>query len=206
MIKARHNIVIYPLFKALTHLLLWKNFGTINIDGDFRDNGKPVLLIANHISWWDGFWLMYLNLKIIHRKFYFMMLEQQLKKHWYFQYSGAYSVKKNSRSIIESLDYTKQLLTNSNNMVFIFPQGKIYSLYNDRIHFKKGVQKVINLSDSDLQVVFVANLLDYFSNSRVNLFMHFKTFLAKDLKGNNVEYIYNDFYRDLISHQKVKTS
>ncbi len=206
MIKAKHNILIYPMFQWITRFLLWKSFKSIHIEGEFKDNGKAVFLIVNHISWWDGFWLMYLNLKLFHRKFYFMMLEQQLIKHWYFQYSGAYSVKKNSRSIIESIDYTNKLLSISQNMVFIFPQGKITSIYNTKVHFEKGVQKIINLAEDNVQVVFIANLLDYFSNSKLNLFMHLKVFLAKDLKGRVVEFKYNEFYEDLISKHNTKTS
>ena len=206
MIKAKHHIVIYPIFKWLTGFLLKRNFNSITIDGEFIDKGKPILIIANHISWWDGFWMMYLNLKILHRKFHFMMLEQQLKKHWYFQYSGAYSVNKKSRSIIESLNYTEKLLQDSRNMVFMFPQGKINSLYNNPIQFESGVQRIIDHATDALQVIFVANLLDYFSDSKLNLCMYIKVFLAKDLKGNIVKAEYNRFYNQVLSQQKTKTS
>ena len=83
------------------------------IKGAFSYSGNPVLAIANHISWWDGFCLMHLNLKVLNRKFNFMMLEVQLKKHWYFQYSRAYSVKKKSQSVISSIAYTAELLQHS---------------------------------------------------------------------------------------------
>lgn len=206
MIKAKHHIVIYPLFKRLTGFLLKRNFKSIKIEGTFNDNGKPILVIANHISWWDGFWLMHLNLEILHRKFHFMMLEEQLRKHWYFQHTGAYSVKKNSRSILESLEYTSELLQYSQNMVFMFPQGKINSLYNNSIHFENGVQRLIEQSERNLQVIFVANLLDYFSDSKPNLFMYIKSYLAEDLKENSTETEYNRFYNKVLKHQKSITS
>lgn len=206
MIKAKHNIVIYPFFKWLTIFLLKRNFNSITINHDFKDNGQAVLVIANHISWWDGFWMMYLNLKILKRKFHFMMLEEQLKKHWYFQYSGAYSVKKKSRSVLESLSYTRQLLYCKANMVFLFPQGRINSLYNNSIKFEKGVQKIIDQDADNLQVIFVTNLIDYFSNKKPNLTINVKSYLAKDLKGCTTESEYNLFYNSVLNEQKNKYS
>jgi len=206
MIQAKHHIIIHPMFKWLTAFLLRRTFSSIHIDGNFKDNGKPILVIANHISWWDGFWMMHLNLKVLHRKFHFMMLEEQLKKHWYFQYTGAFSVKKKSQSIIESLHYTEKLLCKPDNMVFLFPQGKINSLYNNTIHFESGVQRIIEQAKDDLQVLFVANLLDYLSDSKPNLFMYIKGYLAKDLKGKLAENKYNNFYDKVLSQQKLKTS
>ena len=206
MIKAKHHIVIYPIFKGLTRLLLKRKFSSTTINGNFNDSGNPVLVIANHISWWDGFWLMHLNLKVLNRKFHFMMLEEQLKKHWYFQYSGAYSVKKKSRSIVQSIAYTAKLLQHSNNMVFMFPQGEINSLYNNSIRFEKGAQKIIGLCSDEVQVLFVANLVDYLSDSKPNLFTYIKSFSAKQLKDNVVETEYNTFYNNVLSIQKTKTS
>lgn len=117
MIRAKHHNVMYPFFKWLTRFLLKRNFHALQIEGPFHDNGRSVLVVANHISWWDGFWVEYLNQKIIHRRFHFMMLEEQLKKHWYFQYTGGFSVNRNSREIVESIDYAVELLNKDDNLV-----------------------------------------------------------------------------------------
>lgn len=206
MIKAKHHPVIYPLFKALTRYLLKRNFSSTHIEGVFVDAGKPVLVIANHVSWWDGFWLIHLNLKMLHRKFHFMMLEDQLKKHWYFRYTGGYSVKKRSRSIVESINYTTELLQNSQNMVFMFPQGEINSLYNNSMQFEKGIQRIVGQCPEDVQVLFVANLVDYFSNPKPTLFMYIKSYSGKSLKENSVESEYNNFYNKSLDIQKAKKS
>ncbi len=205
MIKPKHHIVIYPLFKALTRFLLKHNFKSIQIKGRLQDNGKSMLIIANHISWWDGFWIMHLNLKLFHRKFYFMMLEKQLKKHWYFRYSGGYSIKKTPKSITDSLYFTTELLKHNKNMVFWFPQGKIHSIYNDTIKFEKGIQKIIDAANNDTQVVFVANLLDYFCDSKPHVYIHIKQYIAKELKRKSVEEQYNLFYTNVLNKQKVKS-
>ena len=97
MIHAKHHPVIYPIFRGLTRFLLHRHFNNINIEGKIKNSNKAILLIANHISWWDGFWMMQLNLKQGHHKFHFMMLEEQLKKHWYFKYTGGFSIKKKNK-------------------------------------------------------------------------------------------------------------
>lgn len=206
MIKAKHHKVIYPLFKCLTSVLLNRNFNSIAISGEFVDTGKPIFVIANHISWWDGFWLMYLNLRILHRKFHFMMLEDQLKKHWYFQYTGAFSVKKKSRSVVESLTYTTQLMNDSKNMVFMFPQGEINSLYNNTIKFERGIERIVEQCKDDVQLIFVANFLDYFSELKPNLYMHINVLSIKDVKEGSVESAYNTFYNKILDKHKIKTS
>lgn len=206
MIKARHHSVIYPLFKWLTRFLLKRNFSSLHIDGDFFDNGNSVLVIANHISWWDGFWVEYLNQKIFHRKFHFMMLEGQLKKHWYFQYTGGYSVKPNSREVIESIDYTVELLNKENNLVLMFPQGKIHSTYNNSVHFESGINHIIAKCPNETQIVFVANFTDYFSDAKPHLFIYVNTCTAAFLKDRNPEEEYNLFYSKALKQHKTITS
>jgi len=206
MIRAKHHPVIYPLFQLLTRYLLKRKFNSVHIGGDFDDDGNAVLVIANHISWWDGFWIMYVNLRIIRRRFHFMMLEEQLKKHWYFQYTGGFSVRKKSRSIVESIRYTTDLLSCKENMVFMFPQGEINSIYNHSIRFEKGAQHIIDAGSDDLQVVFIANFIDYFSDTRPNLYIYLQKIPAGELKNNQLEQAYSNFYTQALLTQQQKVS
>ena len=206
MIKARHHAVIYPIFRILTRYLMNHKFHSVHIEGDFEDTGKPVLVIANHVSWWDGFWILYLNIKVLRRRFHFMMLEEQLKKHWYFQYIGGYSVKKKTRSIVESIGYTIELLRDNGNMVFMFPQGEITSMHNHDIKFEKGAQRIVDGSSDDVQVLFMANFIDYFSDPKPNVFMYLQKFPAQGLKKNQLEFHYNKFYQQALNTQKIKVS
>ncbi|HEY9123700.1 MAG TPA: lysophospholipid acyltransferase family protein [Bacteroidales bacterium] len=206
MIKARHHIVVYPLFKWLTRFLIKRNFRAVHVEGYFTDNHKAILTIANHVSWWDGFWAEYLNQKIAQRRFYFMMLEQQLKKHWYFSYTGGYSIKTKSREVVKSIDYTAELLHNQENIVLMFPQGKIHSAYNNDIHFEKGVQHIVNKSPDDMQVLFVANFTDYFSDAKPHLYIYHEAYPALFLKKNDIEKEYNQFYTRVLNKHKIKAS
>ena len=206
MIHAKHHPVIYPFFKWLTGFLLKRHFNSVRIEPDFQDNGKPILIVSNHMSWWDGFWMMHLNLKMTQRRFHFMMLEEQLKKHWYFAYTGGFSIKKQTRSALESLHYTNTLLQDSDNLVVMFPQGEIQSMHQEVIHFEHGLQRIIDKAADDLQVLFVVNMVDYLSDPKPNLWIYTQGHSAKALKDNTAEHKYNTFYKATLAQQKTKAS
>ncbi len=201
IIKAKHHFFIYPFFKYYTLRIIKRNFHAVKINGRYEDKDLPVLVVANHISWWDGFWLMYVNLKLLHRRFHFMMLEDQLRKHWYFNYSGGYSIRKKSRGIIESLRYSAELLQSPRNMVLMFPQGEFRSLYEQKAHFNKGIERILHYCKNNIQIIFVANLVDYFSHQKPVLFINIDEYQGESKKIKDIEMSYNDFYTKAISSQ-----
>ena len=47
----------------------------------------------------------------INRKIHIMMLEEQLKRYWFFRYLGCYSIDHDkTKSILESVEYTKKVV------------------------------------------------------------------------------------------------
>lgn len=205
MLKARHHFLIYPFFQRYTTYLLKRKFHAIHIVGDFIDQGKPILLIANHVSWWDGFWAMYLKLKILKRKFYFMMREDQLLKFRFFNYTGAFSVNKKSREMVESLQYASSLLENSQNMLLIYPQGKIHSLYDADVVFEQGIERILHAKENKIHVVFSANLVDYFSQPKPSLFMYVGTYNGA-FSLPELQSAYRAFYNRCIKTQTERHS
>lgn len=206
MIKAKHNMVIYPFFRWLNGFLLRRNFSSIHLEGEFVDSGGPVLVIANHISWWDGFWVEYLNRKCIRRNFYFMMLEEQLEKYWFFRYCGGYSVRKKTKDVVKSIRYTLELLSKNGNMVLMFPQGKIYSSYNSEVRFESGIEHIVERCKDETQVMFTVNLTDYFSDAKPHLFIYTRVYTVGSLRGRSVEDEYNAFLAKVLGGHKKKSS
>lgn len=200
ILKASHHPVIYPFLKLYTLLKIRRNFNRVYIDGEFRDKQLPVLVVSNHCSWWDGFWVMYLNLKLFHRRFYFMMLEEQLKKHMFFNKAGGFSVRKGSRSVIETLNYTADLLNDKNNIVLMFPQGEIESVYNREICFGKGIEHVLRKLNRNLHMVFLVNLIDYFSHPKPGLYMYFREYKGNNYDTEALEREYREFYKSAIEN------
>jgi 1-acyl-sn-glycerol-3-phosphate acyltransferase len=205
IIKSRHHFIIYPYFRIYAILKIWMNFRKVVISGEFKDKDLPLLIISNHISWWDGIWVMYLNLKLLRRKFHFMMLEEQVKKFPVLNKVGGFSVKKRSRTIIETLNYTNEILADKKNLVLIFPQGGIQSVYNQHIKFERGLEKILKDNSGKIQVLFLANLIDYFSEEKPTLFIYLKEFNEPSFSLEIIEKEYNSFYAGCIAENINKS-
>lgn len=204
ILKASHHPVIYPFFQLYTLWKIRRNFHAVFVTGEFKEKHLPVLLISNHISWWDGFWAMYLNLKLFRRRFFFMMLEEQLRKHKFFNKTGGFSVRKGSRTIIETLDYTAGLLEDKKNLVLMFPQGTIESIYYNDFSFEKGIEHILKKVSGKVQILFLINLIDYFSNPRPGLYMYFKEYQGSDFSSENLGKEFSDFHAACIAENLRK--
>ena len=143
MIQARHRLWADIIFQPYLTWLFKRNFHEIQLLGTPPEipDDLPVLLLPNHSTWWDGFFVYLLNKKMFRRTAYLMMLESQLSKYKFFAKIGAYSIEpENRQGIIESLEYTVQLLNQEMPLrrsrdpdhrdgvpplVSIFPQGQL---------------------------------------------------------------------------------
>ena len=190
--KAKHNWLLYPFFQWYAGYIIRKNYKSVEINIEFKDENHPILILANHASWWDGFYAGYLNKNKLKRRFHIMMLEEQLLRYRFFNKAGAYSVKKKSKSLVESLDYTGELLKHNENLVVIYPQGSIQSIYTDKLHFENGVLKLINTTKNSIHILFLVTLTEYFSNKKPVLFLYGKEFSGT---VNEIPEAFNEYYR-----------
>ena len=146
MIHAQHRLWADIIFQPYLTLLLKRNFHEIQLLGTLPKipDDLPVLLLPNHSTWWDGFFVYLLNKKIFRRTAYLMMLEKQLSKYKFFRKIGAYSIEpENRRSIIESLEYTVELLNQEMPLVSIFPQGQLLPWHTRPLDYKRGVEWIL---------------------------------------------------------------
>ena len=90
ILRAKHHFLLVPFFRFFSRISIRKRFEKVEFVGNLIDKEQPILLISNHISWWDGFWMIYFNEQRLKRKFHFMMLEEQLRKHWVFNFIGGF--------------------------------------------------------------------------------------------------------------------
>ncbi|SDC72222.1 lysophospholipid acyltransferase family protein [Williamwhitmania taraxaci] len=206
MIKTNHNRLYAWFFDRYIGYILKKQFREINITGHVEHKERPILIIGNHFSWWDGFFILHLNRMVFKRKFYIMMLEEQLKHRLFLSRIGAYSIFPGTKSVIESLNYTVDLLNDSSNMVAIFPQGEIESAYTSTFRFEKGLQFVLNRSTSQTPIclVFMVTLVDYYSHRKPSLTIaveEYKDFGTAD--AASVEDAYNEFFQRTIQRQNA---
>lgn len=201
MIKADHHRFYEIFFDMYIGWKFRKGFQDHRIAGDTSDPGGPILMIGNHISWWDGFWARRMNQKTYKRRFHVMMLEEQLKHHLFLSRMGAYSIRKNHRDALNSLNYTIDLLQDKQNLVLLFPQGRFQSQYRHPVNFDKGWFRVLQNAPANTRVVFMANLIDYFNHPKPMLttWLHPTETLFPD--AESVERAYNIFLLDAMNQQ-----
>ncbi|MGM0497993.1 MAG: lysophospholipid acyltransferase family protein [Bacteroidota bacterium] len=204
MIKARHNPFFVEFFRFYSKFMLHQHFRKVIIKGGYTERNLPLLMVANHFSWWDGFIANYLNNTMFKRKFHVMMLEEQLKQRMFLNKAGVFSIKKKTRDVVDSLNYTKELLTNPQNMVVIYPQGEIESLYHYPLQFEKGISSVMGkMQPENIQVVFLATLVDYFSHRKPTLTLALADYNAEQFASiKNMEDAYNQHLKNMIEQQK----
>ncbi len=202
IIKAKHNFILDPFFRFYVIWKMKRSFHLVSFKGEIQDKNRPVLVIGNHVSWWDGIWALHFNRHYFNRKFYFMMQEEQLRKNCFFQYTGGFSVRKKSKSVVESLNYAAELLSDKNNMVLLFPTGKIQSMHQNEFIFEKGVEKILQKTKQKIQVVFMVNLVDYFSNPKPVITTFFEDYNGS-FSTPALQTEFNRFYQSCTSIQKL---
>jgi len=173
MIKPKSNKLIHGFFSWYISKIISKDFYSFNYNKPSFSNDKSILLLANHFSWWDGFLLFHLNKIYFKKHFHVMVLQDTAEKVKFLKYLGAFSIQRNAKSLIESLDYAGKLLDNPDNLVLIFPQGELNSSHVSNINFEKGLNKIIASSKKQFQYLFAAVLIDYFDQRKpsVNVFL-----------------------------------
>jgi 1-acyl-sn-glycerol-3-phosphate acyltransferase len=175
MILPKNNLVIFWFFRRYVKRLVGKHFQQLLFNSVGVDKDKSILLIANHYSFWDALILFCVNDRLFRKKFHVMILEETSRKEPFLKYAGAFSVSKNTKDIMLSLDYAIGLLKDPNNLLLIFPQGQLYPNFTSYIHFEKGVQRIIDKAEGKFQLVFAAAFIQYFKHFKPTATVYLKT-------------------------------
>ena len=117
----------------------------------------------------------------------------------FFNRCGAFSVKRNSREVIDSLRYTSSVLDNPQNLVTIYPSGDIFSQHKQIIKFKKGIDRILSQSKM-VSIVLAVVLIDYFSMARPKINIYLKNYSGEQT-AKAIENVYNSFYQSCILKQ-----
>jgi 1-acyl-sn-glycerol-3-phosphate acyltransferase len=139
------------------------------------DKNKSVLVLSNHFSFWDGLIMHCVNKQLFKKKFHVMVNEATAYKLSYLRYGGAFSINKNSRDILESLEYAAKLLDEPGNLVLLFPQGKLFSNFVDDVRFEKGVLRVIKQAAGKYQLIFSATFIQFYKHRKQSINVYLKS-------------------------------
>jgi 1-acyl-sn-glycerol-3-phosphate acyltransferase len=219
MIPARHTWFHVRFFRWYTAVRLKRNFSTLTVHPPVADvSDKPLLVIGNHFSWWDGFWILWLNHHYLHKKFHVMMLEEHLRKNSILNKTGAFSIRRGSRDAVESLKYARKILEDGSlkngrtdgsaptarqlPMILMYPQGEIQSMHTRPVTFEKGLEHITRGLEGKIYILMVVVLVDYFSNQKPGLHFYLELFpFTKKLVIEDIESAFNRFLNRSASNQ-----
>ncbi len=164
LIPARPSLWAERVFDIYLTRLFKRHFSALYLLGEppRLDPNLPVLLLPNHSTWWDGFFIHFLNKKIFRRRPYLMMLEEQLRRYPFFSRVGVFSVDPNSaKHTRASLRYAAQLLQDTHNLVCLFPQGELAPWGKRPLQYKRGLELILKLHGAPVNLLPLAMRLEF---------------------------------------------
>lgn len=104
---------------------------------------RPLILVSNHVSWWDGFllrqvqWLLRPGAPL-----HTIMLEHELQRRPLLRMLGAVGIDpQNPGSVARALRLLgERLERRPDSVVLFFPQGKIWPSHRRPLGFKRGIE------------------------------------------------------------------
>jgi 1-acyl-sn-glycerol-3-phosphate acyltransferase len=204
MIYPKNNALMKWVFDTYVKWLVGKTFHEFLFNEVELDSNKSVLLVANHFSFWDGLILYVLNDKLLYKKFHVMILEDTAKREGMLRYAGAFSVSKNSRDILQSLDYAAELLNEPGNLVLMFPQGKLYSNFVNTVHFEQGLMRIVKKADGKFQLLFAATFIQYFKHKKPIVTVYLKV-ESEDYTNKPIDALQNAYQQHYEASKLLQT-
>lgn len=160
MIKADKKPWFDRLFTFYLERLMKKHFSHFYVTNEFPEvkDDVSVTFAPNHFSWWDGFFIQKIQREFLpNRNFHILMLSEQLRVYRFFNWMGAYGIDLNdTKSIIKTVKYTRELLSDSKNLTVIYPQGEIQPYDLRPLNLKAGISKFVGGTGDRSVVIPVA--------------------------------------------------
>jgi 1-acyl-sn-glycerol-3-phosphate acyltransferase len=204
MIRDKNSFFMNRIVHYYIKWVVGKAFYELLFNNIAIDKNKSVLLIGNHFSFWDGLILYCVNEKLLKKKLHVMILEETARKERFLKYVGAFSVKKDSKSILQSLDYAAELLKDPANLVLMFPQGKLYANFVTNINFEKGVMRIIEKATGNFQLVFASTFIQYFKHKKPTATVYLKS-EAENYSGKSIGELQEAYQRHYEASKLLQT-
>jgi 1-acyl-sn-glycerol-3-phosphate acyltransferase len=149
MITAKKSAWFERAFAMYNRNLLARRFEGLRVAGtdallERPHSDAPLVLYANHSSWWDGLVAFQIGHACALAQFV-LMEERQLRKHMLFRRLGAFSVvRERAREASRSIEYASALLrADAARALWIFPQGATAPNDARPLRFYSGIAHII---------------------------------------------------------------
>lgn len=194
MVYPGNNKLIRWFFGHYINRSLKRNFHQINFNHIPVDHSRAILLLANHYSWWDGFIFYHLNQLLFKKQPHVMVLETTVKQWPFMRHLGAFSINPRSKSMSKSLNYAAGLLDDPDNLLLIFPQGKLYSNFIDDIRFENGLSRIIAQSSKKFEYIMAASFTEHLDHKKPSVNIHLKSAVIPGDDIPTLNHVYNQHY------------
>lgn len=123
---------------------------------DPRAAGMPLVAVANHPSWWDGYLALLLSRRLGLRR-YLMMEAAQLRRYGFFAWAGCFGIDRDDpRDVARALAYASRLLTRDDNaLLWMFPQAEIVPAAVRPVAVHGGAAHIVRRATGEAPVVGV---------------------------------------------------
>lgn len=216
MRKTQRNQWVDSAFSLYRDWTLHRHFHSIHLLGNVPTvkPRTPLLLLPNHSSWWDGFFIHLLNRKFFQRPLHMMMLEEQLRPYSVLSRLGAYPINTNSqKAVMEALRHTVNTLQHQpSSLVCVFPQGTLLPWHIRPLGYRRGIEHVLHRVSTTVTIVPLAIRCETLEKQRPKAYflfgspvyaspLHVPTTRALE---RTEEFLLNDLQERIITGEKGK--
>nr|MBA2737614.1 1-acyl-sn-glycerol-3-phosphate acyltransferase [Pyrinomonadaceae bacterium] len=188
MLKANKSFWFENIFALYNRNLFKRRFNSLQVSGlkflKDKEEKMPLIIYANHSSWWDGLTAFQISRQAGLDSF-IMMEEMQLKKLPFFRKLGAFSVvRENNREALKSINYAIQILKqNPKRTLWIFPQGEISPNDARPLRFYNGLARIIKSLEKS-SIISLAMRYEFLGEYKPDIFVKIEKvdLSAADLK------------------------
>lgn len=167
--------------------LAQRRFHRLHIAGaqHVRAARGSVLLVVNHVSWWDGLIFLLSNRGHFGRAVYAAMSEQGLRQYPIFRRVGAFSLPQQTTgaSLLHSIRYAHQILREPNTLLLYFPQGEQRHESCRPLRFADGIGAILRTCPPHFPVTVIPAALHYtfLEQARPEVFLRIGEGIADDV-------------------------
>ena len=205
MIKAQHIGWAHLVFHPYITRLIRRHFHSLYLMKEFPriDPGVPILLLPNHSTWWDGFFIYLLNHYGLRRPLYLMMLEEQLSKYPFFAKLGAYSIDPGRpKSVLETMKYTQSILASPQTpapLVCLFPQGEMQPVSVKTLKIRPGYEWLLKNLQTEIIPLILGIRAEFLEQQQPEVFFQFSTVPREEsLAPENIQRVLENILEEML--------
>ena len=143
--ESRWRPTVWHLFNACFRLFMKRRLAGIYLAGlpENLPERTSVIMVANHVSWWDGFLLREVHRRCVRRApLYTMMLEEQLRRFPLFRWMGVFGIEPGALGSLRKAVLFIQDRQRHEGVLWLsfFPQGRIWPSWRRPLGFQPGLR------------------------------------------------------------------